>query len=52
MERLDDAVRRILRVKINSGIFKKVHQALVQTGNENLALPKNRKIATKQLENR
>ena len=47
MERLDDAVRRILRVKINSGIFKKgPPSSRPNAGNENLlALPKNRKIA-------
>ena len=47
MERLDDAVRRILRVKISSGIFQKgVPSSRFNAGKENLlGLPENRKIA-------
>ena len=47
MERLDDAVRRILRVKIASGIFEKgLPSSRLNAGDESkLALPENRKIA-------
>ena len=47
MERLDDAVRRIIRVKLASGIFKKgVPSNRKNAGNENfLGLPENRSIA-------
>ncbi|KAA1246624.1 glycoside hydrolase family 3 protein [Aquimarina sp. RZ0] len=47
MSRLDDAVRRILRVKIASGIFTKgTPSTRKNAGNENLlALPENRAIA-------
>ena len=47
MERLNDAVRRILRVKLISGIFQKGAPSLrPNAGNESLlALPKNREIA-------
>lgn len=47
MSRLDDAVRRILRVKIASGIFTKgAPSTRKNAGNENLlGLPKNRAIA-------
>ncbi len=47
IERLDDAVRRILRVKISSGIFQKgVPSSRFNAGKENLlGLPENRKIA-------
>ena len=47
MERLNDAVRRILRVKLISGIFEKGAPSTRQNaGNESLlALPKNREIA-------
>ena len=47
IERLDDAVRRILRVKLSSGIFQKgAPSSRVNAGNESLlALPKHRVIA-------
>jgi len=47
MSRLDDAVRRILRVKIASGIFEKgAPSTRANAGNEKLlGLPKNRAIA-------
>ena len=47
MERLNDAVRRILRVKLISGIFEKgAPSTRPNAGNESLlALPKNREIA-------
>ena len=47
MERLNDAVRRILRVKLASGIFEKgLPSSRVNAGNETqLALPENREIA-------
>jgi beta-glucosidase len=47
MERLDDAVRRILRVKLASGIFEKgVPSSRTNAGDENiLGLPENRSIA-------
>ena len=47
MERLNDAVRRILRVKLISGIFQKgAPSSRPNAGNESiLALPKNREIA-------
>ena len=47
MERLDDAVRRIIRVKIASGIFQKgVPSSRKNAGDENLlGLPENRSIA-------
>ena len=47
MERLDDAVRRILRVKIASGIFTKgAPSTRKNAGNQNLlGLPENRAIA-------
>jgi beta-glucosidase len=47
MERLDDAVRRIIRVKIASGIFKKgIPSSRKNAGKENfLGLPENRSIA-------
>ena len=47
MERLDDAVRRILRVKLLSGIFQKGAQSTrANAGNENLlALPEHRDVA-------
>ena len=47
MERLNDAVRRILRVKLASGIFEKgVPSSRTNAGDENiLGLPKNRSIA-------
>jgi len=47
MERLDDAVRRILRVKLSSGIFQKgAPSSRVNAGNESLlALPENKAIA-------
>lgn len=47
MERLDDAVRRILRVKIASGIFTKgAPSTRTNAGNSSLlGLPENRKIA-------
>ena len=47
IDRLDDAVRRILRVKLISGIFEKgAPSARANAGNENLlGLPENRKIA-------
>jgi beta-glucosidase len=47
MERLDDAVRRILRVKLASGIFEKgLPSSRVNAGDvSKLALPENRKIA-------
>jgi len=47
MERLDDAVRRILRVKMASGIFDKgAPSTRANAGNENLlGLPKHRAIA-------
>jgi len=47
MERLNDAVRRILRVKLISGIFEKgAPSSRPNAGNESiLALPKNREIA-------
>ena len=47
MERLDDAVRRILRVKLASGIFEKgAPSSRKNAGNENiLGLPENRSIA-------
>ena len=47
MERLDDAVRRILRVKLLSGIFQKgAPSTRVNAGNENLlALPEHRDVA-------
>ena len=47
MERLDDAVRRILRVKLLSGIFQKgAPSTRANAGNENLlALPEHRDVA-------
>ena len=47
MERLNDAVRRILRVKLASGIFEKgVPSSRTNAGDENiLGLPENRSIA-------
>ena len=47
MERLNDAVRRILRVKLASGIFEKgVPSSRTNAGEENiLGLPENRSIA-------
>lgn len=47
IERLDDAVRRILRVKLLSGIFKKgAPSTRANAGNENLlALPEHRVVA-------
>ncbi|OUW35160.1 MAG: 1,4-beta-D-glucan glucohydrolase [Flavobacteriaceae bacterium TMED179] len=47
MERLNDAVRRIIRVKMTSGIFEKGKpSSRTNAGNENLlGLPENRKIA-------
>ena len=47
MERLDDAVRRILRVKLASGIFEKgVPSSRTNAGDENiLGLPENKSIA-------
>jgi beta-glucosidase len=47
MERLDDAVRRILRVKLLSGIFQKgAPSTRANAGNENLlALPEHKNVA-------
>ena len=47
IERLDDAVRRILRVKLLTGIFQKgIPSSRVNAGNENLlGLPNHRVIA-------
>ena len=47
IERLDDAVRRILRVKLLSGIFQKgAPSTRANAGNENLlALPEHRVVA-------
>ena len=47
IERLDDAVRRILRVKLLSGIFQKgAPSSRANAGNENLlALPEHRDVA-------
>ena len=47
MERLDDAVRRILRVKLLSGIFQKgAPSTRANAGNENLlALPEHKDVA-------
>ena len=47
MERLDDAVRRILRVKISSGIFEKgIPSSRPNAGDESLlSLPNNKAIA-------
>lgn len=47
MERLDDAVRRILRVKISSGIFEKgIPSSRPNAGDESLlSLPNNKSIA-------
>ena len=47
MERLNDAVRRILRVKLASGIFEKgIPSSRTNAGDENiLGLPENRSIA-------
>ncbi len=47
MDRLNDAVRRIIRVKITAGIFEKgVPSSRTNAGNENLlGLPEHRKIA-------
>ena len=47
MERLDDAVRRILRVKLLSGIFQKgAPSTRTNAGNENLlALPEHKNVA-------
>jgi len=47
MERLDDAVRRILRVKLASGVFQKgAPSTRANAGNESfLGLPEHRAIA-------